>query len=230
MSADRPDPPDGSEPFLSRWSRRKQGAGRQEVSPAPSEGAATAPVATEPETAIDLTSLPRIEELTASSGVEAFLQKGVPEALKNLALRKAWSLDPAIRDFIEVAENQYDWNVPGGAPGYGDLNPGADMRALLDQAVGRVPDPPPEETSASSAAMAGDAAAGPPDALVARADERSELEAGAAPDTEANRVAVGAGAAGHVQASPDTAAAPSLRDPPVGRRRHGGALPSGESG
>jgi hypothetical protein len=48
--------------------------------------------------------------------------KGVPEALRRQALRALWSADPAIRDFVSPAlDYAYDYNAPGGAPGYGPL-------------------------------------------------------------------------------------------------------------
>jgi hypothetical protein len=35
------------------------------------------------------------------------------------ALRRAWSADPAIRDFIGLSENSWDFNAPDGVPGFG---------------------------------------------------------------------------------------------------------------
>ena len=58
--------------------------------------------------------------------------------IKRLALRRMWSLDPQIRDFIEVAENQYDWNAVDGVPGFGALPAGTDVQALVAQATGRL--------------------------------------------------------------------------------------------
>ena len=45
---------------------------------------------------------------------------------------RMWTLDPTIRDFIEVAENQWNWNVPGGAPFYEEIltTPGEAMQAV----------------------------------------------------------------------------------------------------
>ena len=146
MSSDDKTGADG-ESFLSRWSRLKaRGGGDDKPAPASLIDANATPLpaqvgeqlADDAPSLIDLTKLPRLEELTSGSDFAAFLQKGVPEELKRLALRKAWSLDPAIRDFVEVAENQYDWNAPGGVPGFGPLNAGADMTALLAQAIGEV--------------------------------------------------------------------------------------------
>ncbi|MFM9942385.1 MAG: DUF3306 domain-containing protein [Hyphomicrobiaceae bacterium] len=132
---------DDGEGFLARWSRVKRGA--VSVAPAVSQPGppvadAAAATATDEEPPVDLARLPKIEDLLPTSDITAFLKKGVPDELKRLALRKAWSLDPAIRDFIEVAENQYNWNAPDGVPGFGALDPGVDIEALLAQATGQI--------------------------------------------------------------------------------------------
>ncbi len=49
------------------------------------------------------------------------------------ALRAGWAVDPAIRDFVGVAENQWDFNDATAMPGFGPL--AADERT--EQAVGR---------------------------------------------------------------------------------------------
>src|SRR3954470_4064663 len=108
--------------FLARWSRRKQAIGHEAEKPddAPAEenvseapvveGAVTEAVsAEEKEPEFDLSSLPPVESISAGTDIRAFLQKGVPLELSRAALRRAWVADPAIRDFIEVAENQWDF-------------------------------------------------------------------------------------------------------------------------
>lgn len=150
------------EGFLSRWSRLKQArreAPEAEARPAPGPVAAPVPVPAAPpaepppapeaesEPEIDLASLPRIEDLTAESDLTLFLRKGVPEMLKNAALRRVWSLDPTIRDFIGPADYAWDWNVPGGAPGYAEtIAHGPDVEALADRilGIGREPAAAPE--------------------------------------------------------------------------------------
>jgi hypothetical protein len=47
------------------------------------------------------------------------LASGVPSDLTRAALRRAWSTDPAIRDFIGLSENSWDFNVRDGVPGFG---------------------------------------------------------------------------------------------------------------
>src|SRR4051794_5364204 len=157
-----------AESFLSRWSRRKQQARRDEGAvdrsaagpaasggldardPVPVAGGSSAEGAggreiTEPEvTAEELASLPPIEELTAESDLAQFLRKGVPAAWRNAALRRIWALDPKIRDYVgEARDYAYDWNAPGGVPGSGPLAE-QDIPGLLRRVIGESePDPSP---------------------------------------------------------------------------------------
>src|SRR5262245_28940875 len=95
--------------FLARWSERKREATRAESEPKPAPSAAPgtdpppAEVVGETEQPIDLASLPKLEELTADTDMTVFFKKGVPESIRNAALRKAWALDPAIRDYVSPA-------------------------------------------------------------------------------------------------------------------------------
>ena len=124
------------EGFLSRWSRRKRAAeaGRPAEEPVPAEAAPAAPVPPDPvpeeEPPFDVTTLPPVESLTIESDFAAFLRKEVPEALKRAALRKAWSLDPAIRDFIGPADYAWDYNAPDGVPG-ASLDLGGNVKEML---------------------------------------------------------------------------------------------------
>jgi hypothetical protein len=124
--------------FLSRWSQRKQEA-KQPERGKPAEAAAppqqTSEQAAEPE--FDLSSLPKLEELTESTDITAFLRKGVPEQLRNAALRKSWALDPAIRNYVNPAlDYAYDWNTPGGVPGSGEIGAGVDVAGMVAQIMG----------------------------------------------------------------------------------------------
>jgi hypothetical protein len=123
--------------FLSRWSQRKRLAAEEarkaaelapEATPAPAEEAA------EP---FYLSSLPDLESLTAQTDMSLFLQKGVPDELKNAALRKIWALDPAIRDYVgDALDYAWDWNAPGGVPGGGELGAGFDTAKMVAQIFG----------------------------------------------------------------------------------------------
>jgi hypothetical protein len=78
-----------------------------------------------------LEALPAIDSITATTDIRAFLKPGVPDGLKHAALRQAWATDPAIRDFVGIAENQWDFNKPQNIPGFGLLNPSQNIQRLV---------------------------------------------------------------------------------------------------
>lgn len=106
--------------FLSRWSRRKLG-GEQAV-PEPPPADAPAPAEASPEEEFDPATLPPIESITSATDITAFLRKGVPLELSRAALRRVWVADPAIRDYVGLAENAWDFNDPTAMPGFGPLD------------------------------------------------------------------------------------------------------------
>jgi hypothetical protein len=138
------------ENFVLRWARLKRNADIQrgiepaadplpsaEASAGDAEGAAAQSridaAAGEPS---DPASLPSIDSISASTDISGFLQNRVPVELTRAALRQAWASDPAIRDFIGIAENQWDFNDPNTIPGFGPLLETDNMAALLAQALG----------------------------------------------------------------------------------------------
>jgi Protein of unknown function (DUF3306) len=84
----------------------------------------------------DLASLPSIDAIAADTDVRRFLQSGVPAELTRAALRRAWTSDPAIRDFVGIAENQWDFNDPNAIPGFCPLPATENVPAVLTQALG----------------------------------------------------------------------------------------------
>lgn len=134
--------------FLARWSQRKRDAGKAaeradsdaSVPPdasAPPAAASSEAVPSETEPPFDLDSLPKLDELTANTDMTVFFRKGVPESIRNAALRKSWALDPAIRNYVNPAlDYAYDWNTPGGVPGSGELAPGTDIARMVAQVMG----------------------------------------------------------------------------------------------
>jgi Protein of unknown function (DUF3306) len=84
----------------------------------------------------DLASLPSIEAIAADTDVRGFLQSGVPAELTRAALRRAWTGDPAIRDFVGIAENQWDFNDPNAIPGFCLLPATENVPAVITQALG----------------------------------------------------------------------------------------------
>lgn len=131
--------------FLSRWSQRKREAKQPDSDSAavkPAEEVAELPPApiagSDAEEEFDLSSLPKLEDVTETTDITGFLRKGVPESLRNAALRKSWALDPAIRNYVNPAlDYAYDWNTPGGVPGSSEIATGTDIAKMVLQIMGR---------------------------------------------------------------------------------------------
>ena len=150
--------------FLSRWSKRKREALTQPAAeaeaPGGEEGQQTQADDGE-EQPFDLSLLPDLETLTGASDIQSFLHKAVPDALRNAALRKVWALDPAVRNYVgEALDYAYDWNTPGGVPGFGEIlsdeqsvefvrnllaGPGSDEK-VIEAAAARQDHAPPAHT------------------------------------------------------------------------------------
>jgi hypothetical protein len=138
--------------FIARWSRRKRDVAEAEKAPAQAPDHAQAddataaspltvpakdsqpPVPDEPP--FDPASLPPIESITAETDIRAFLAPGVPSELRHAALRRAWSADPAIRDFIGLVENGWDFNDPASIGGFGAIESTADLARDVARIVG----------------------------------------------------------------------------------------------
>jgi hypothetical protein len=148
-----------SEPenFIARWSRRKRESAEEEAEatkPAAASGVSdetthtddgrgeaggAAPArtgASEPASKFDWTELPPVETITAESDIRAFLQAGVPPELTRAALRRAWAADPKIRDFVGLADYDWDFNTPGAIPGFGPLEMSDEVRRQIVQMIG----------------------------------------------------------------------------------------------
>ena len=152
MSGNDQDGETGAErkPFLARWSQRKI----DQSKPA-SDTSAPQPVAARPDDtdnkpfdpqAFEL-PIPDLDDIVAGFDMRPFLQKGVPENLKNAALRKLWVTDPAIAGFVSPAlDYAHDYNTPGAAPGFGPLIGDHDLTSLMENLFSRDPkDKTPQE-------------------------------------------------------------------------------------
>src|SRR6202171_3272356 len=125
--------------FLARWSQRKREAKQpdQDAPTANSDAPRKPVVENDAGQEFDLSSLPKLEDVTETTDITGFLRKGVPEHLRNAALRKSWALDPAIRNYVNPAlEYAYDWNTPGGVPGSSEIGVGMDVARLVSQIMG----------------------------------------------------------------------------------------------
>jgi hypothetical protein len=103
--------------FLARWSRRKRVAATDKIKQSQqietSDGAAaeTTPASLAPDENIlpfDPAGLSTIAPIGVEFNVRAFLETGAPDDLVRAALRRAWSVNPAIRDFVGLSENSWD--------------------------------------------------------------------------------------------------------------------------
>lgn len=125
--------------FLSRWSQRKRDvaaaeerAGKSEPLPAAKADETKATSAP----AFDVSSLPSIESIGANTDIRAFLQPGVPAELRAAALRRAWTADPAIRDFVGLQEYDFVFSSPE-TFGMGELAADTDVMRLLADVFGK---------------------------------------------------------------------------------------------
>jgi hypothetical protein len=162
------------------------------------------PAAPEPP-AFNPASLPPLDSLTAASDFTAFLRAEVPAVLRHAALRRAWTLDPAIRDFIGPADYAWDYNAPDGVPGFA-LELGGDVKRLLAQAIGALEEMAPKDGTPED----GPAADSP--VLIAQV-EPAEAPLVEAPPPEA------------ITTEPPPAKAAASQQPGPPPRRHGGAMP-----
>src|SRR3984957_17445696 len=126
-----------SENFLSRWSRLKH---ESEVASPDIEVASPdkdVPSPAPPSPAFDPASLPPIESIVADSDIRQYLHADVPPELTRAALRSAWTADPAIRDFLGIAESQWDFNDPAAIPGFGPLHAADHLAARALGSLGK---------------------------------------------------------------------------------------------
>ena len=86
----------------------------------------------------DAATVPPIESIDAQTDVAVFLRNGVPDVLRLAALRRAWTVDPAIRGFRGLQENDWNFNEPG-VPGFGELGPEVDVKRMVAVILGEAP-------------------------------------------------------------------------------------------
>jgi hypothetical protein len=222
--------------FLARWSQRKRDAGKAEAQPAVQVEPAPPAARTMPETTageteppIDLESLPKLEDLTADTDMTVFFKKGVPDSIRNAALRRSWALDPAIRNYVNPAlDYAYDWNTPGGVPGGGELAPGTDIARMVSQIMGGDPPSkdPVEKAGHAEAHRRGDA----PDHVAEHQDDAAP-PASSVRLSDAPSSALEQPGAANVELAADSGDARDEQDQPrpsasqQEARRHGSARP-----
>jgi uncharacterized protein DUF3306 len=144
------------ENFLARWSSRKlasrtpAAAGEAPAQQEPRDdadgvenAAAAAPAkdaATPPDQAFDPAQLPPLDSIGADTDITAFMRRDVPPELTRAALRRAWTSDPAIKNFVGLVENGWDFNDPTAMPGFGPISP-EEVARLADSVIAAMPQP-----------------------------------------------------------------------------------------
>jgi hypothetical protein len=211
--------------FLDRWADRKRAARAAEAERKPEAeaerkpdsaaagseaagaeateiGAATEPArpADEEMSAEELERLPPIEQAQTSADLRPYLQRGVPASLRRAALRRMWSLNPAIRDHVDPALD-YAWDFNAGTGGQAVAAAG--VARLLGSAVQRAADTAP-----------GPARTGPPPRSAPRDGSEATAEDVQAPAP-----------ADQAQPGPAPTTRDAHEEPLQRRRRHGAAAP-----
>ena len=201
-------------------SRRKRDVAKAEaeprvdVRPAGEETEVDAVQKAEPE--FDIASLPPIDSINALTDVTAFLRDGVPAALTRAALRRVWTADPAIRDFVGLAENAWDFTDPNAMPGFGALESTPEqIGAMLERVIGGA-----RETAEKLAEL--------PDNE--QAQQKSDPKPAVSASTEALPEPTASVQSPPAQSEEVAAVQPEASEDdgdvmPVRRRTHGGALP-----
>lgn len=212
--------------ILERWARLKSASRAQHRDE--SERSRDVATANPPRTeqTFDPATLPSVETISAATELRAFLGEGVPAELTLAALRRGWSVDPAIRDFVGLSENAWDFNDPTAMPGFGALK-AEDVRKLAAQIVEQVE--ARETTTAGQAdttlePFQADATSGEPADYGAVVESKCPVDPGAAQERgdacEPPPIAV--------VASPNVGSSTNQHPddrPPLRPRRHGGAAP-----
>jgi hypothetical protein len=231
--------------FLTRWSRRKLAAAQAaeptkrppdaESAAAPERAAApgspescdasgaalSSPQPCAP--VFDPASLPPIESITAETDIRAFLAAGVPAELTRAALRRVWTSDPQIRDFVGLADYDWDFNAPGSMAGFGSLEGADALRAQMALRTGPVT--AENDGAAMSDCVRGAGQETPLSEVSARdrpnqitTEDESSRQIGASREGDASTRPDGENTAAQHEEKPEEAQS-------IARRRHGRALP-----
>jgi hypothetical protein len=176
--------------------------------------------------AFDPASLPPIESITAETDIRAFLAPGVPPETARAALRRAWSADPAIRNFVGLAEYAWDFTKPDAMPGFGPLEMTDALRRYAAEILGGMKSNDAPAPQGANVAQPAQVAAAPGGSA---AKEAAQTASG---DTE--RGPVDAAEPGNATRSSENVIADSTdaasqqeteNSRSLTKRSHGGALP-----
>ena len=150
------------ENFLTRWSSRKLAnrvpLGRQDAHAErePRDARGTGENDTLAKTSkdgdgqdnptFDIARLPPLDSIGADTDITAFLHRDVPPDLTRAALRRAWTSDPTIKDFVGLVENGWDFNDPSAMSGFGPIT-AEEVARLAGKVIEALPEAAPEDQS-----------------------------------------------------------------------------------
>ncbi len=184
--------------------------------------------------AFDLTKLPSLDSITAETDIRAFLLPGVPAELSRAALRRAWSADPAIREFVGLADYDWDFNSEGAITGFGPIEMTEELRRRVTDMVGRslAPDEPEpvrpaadNQTTAHAGEKSGNFA-DPAGAALESNQSDAELNEGVpGSDRSLSRNREEFGPPNFESIASQQSSEVAAKNPEVVPRRHGRALP-----
>jgi hypothetical protein len=239
------------ENFLARWSRRKReieqheseqpdqtSPGHTVPAPSPARPEAEAQVAgsiAEPDCdpeAFDPASLPPLDSITAESDISGYFARGVPAELVRAALRRVWTSDPAIRDFVGLSENAWDFNAPETIPGFGPITASDDVAGMMRQMMGEARETIRQSAPEPSPVTAPQASEVPehlPHRQVAGMDSGGDVKAESVRTTDREPEETQSGheprRASVSMPEAETETTESANTDPTRVRTHGGALP-----
>src|SRR6516164_8433616 len=146
------------ENFLTRWSSRKLAnrspSARQDAERAPRdasgaiENGAVAKTGKDDDAKdsqpFDVSQLPPLDSIGADTDITAFLHRDAPPELTRAALRRAWTSDPAIKNFVGLVENGWDFNDPSAMSGFGPIS-AEEVARLAGKVIAALPKAVPED-------------------------------------------------------------------------------------
>jgi hypothetical protein len=140
-----------------------------------------------------------------------------------------WVADPKIRDFIGIAENQWDFTVQGATPGFDLAPPTGDVARLVadifnPKSADELAEQPEGAADASRDMVSEPNEKAAPDHISVNAEDVPHRDANAAEQSETvRRTQIADSGTSPTALQQDDA--PQDDSPPAVRRSHGGAMP-----
>lgn len=226
------------EGFLSAWSRRKRAVAREEIAAeardreeVPEHASQVEDVAEQPDAEeVDeayLASLPPLEDITGDTDLQPFLKKGVPQPLRNAAMRKVWLANTLIRNHDDPAvDYAWDWNAPEGVPGAGGAISEDSVSKMVKTLVNRARTAEDGDARVADAALEQSAETDDDTTEAVATPSETPLQTPLEPPSSVRRAETQRPDARTTEPARNASAASETDAPAPAPRRHGGARPS----